>query len=237
MLRCEDVVLEIAKFLCLYEQAHTLGLTCVRVARVVWCHSKILLDSRELNARPDCMRHAASAADVGHLICLRYLHANRKALAKCGYPIVIPKSFHYSRKTVCLNAITNNHFDCFRYAFENGYPCDEGEMMMMANLGRLQFLQFAHEQGAPWCEATCCEAAINGHLDCLQYAHENGCPFDCCEIMECAISADQVDCLDYVIENCDSIDLKEAFTMATENVSVACLRYLREHYTVDLSCT
>ncbi len=53
-------------------------------------------------------------------------------------------------KTTCRYAAENGHFDCLRYA---------------------------HENGCPWDETTCRYAAENGHLDCLRYAYNNGCPW------------------------------------------------------------
>ena len=51
----------------------------------------------------------------------------------------------------CSNAAKNGHFECLKYARENG---------------------------CPWNAVTCSNAALNGHLECLKYAHKNGCPWD-----------------------------------------------------------
>jgi hypothetical protein len=47
-----------------------------------------------------------------------------------------------------------------------------------AKNGHFDCLKYAHENGCKWDEWTCKYAAGNGHFDCLKYAHENGCSLD-----------------------------------------------------------
>jgi hypothetical protein len=43
--------------------------------------------------------------------------------------------------------------------------------------GHFDCLKYAHENGCPWCISTCNFAIVRNHLDCLKYAYENGCPY------------------------------------------------------------
>lgn len=219
MFHCEDVVQEIAKFMCLHEQAQTFGVVCQRTARTVLFHFKAVTDLRDLNARPECMCSALSAAKVGHFACLRYVHENKEEL-------VVDVD---GNKWVCNAAILNNHIACFCYALDNGYPCDPGAVAHIVHRGNLELLQYAHEHDAHWDSRICDEAAWYGHLYCLQYAHEHGCPWDKNMIAIHCVRPDNIACLQYVIENDDSINLDQAIVCAIRNNSTRCLQYLRKH--------
>ena len=56
-----------------------------------------------------------SAAESGHLECLKYAHEN---------------GCHWTYFT-CIKAVSNRHFNCFKYAHENGCP---GSARLLCNL-------------------------------------------------------------------------------------------------------
>ena len=72
----------------------------------------------------------------------------------------------------------NGHFNCLKYAHENGCTWNEYACSGAAANGHLDCLRYLHDNGCPWNEYTCSNAAVNGQLDCLQYAHKNGCPWN-----------------------------------------------------------
>ena len=233
MLHCEDVVMEIAKFMCPHKQRQTLGLTCERVARPILLHSKTINDLLERNARPECMSSVSTAVKQGHLSCFRYLNENRAKLELLNeFPT--DKAF----ECVCWLAILTDHYDCLRYALKNDYPCDAYDVAMLAERGHLEMLQFAHQHNAPWDEVTCEKAAFNGHLHCLRYAHEHGCPWHEQTIMAFSIHRDDVNCLQYLLENCHQfspIGMERGVNLAVKFGAIACLRFLHAKKGVNVS--
>ena len=102
-----------------------------------------------------------TAAQKGHLDCLRYAHEN-------GCP--------WNWKT-CAHAAANGHLKCLKYAHENGCPCEEGTCMRAASYGHLDCLRYAHENGCPWDSGTVHWAISEEKWSCAIYAIENGCPY------------------------------------------------------------
>lgn len=124
-----------------------------------------------------------TAAQCGHLACLKFLHE---------------KGCSWSKST-CMWAAINGHIDCLKYAHENECPWDE-RTCKVAGEKQYVCLKYAHEHGCPWNEETCKEAAYQGDLKCLRYALHNECPCDSLTTYWATMES-QLDCLKYAHEN------------------------------------
>jgi hypothetical protein len=131
----------------------------------------------------------SSAAENGHLDCLRYAHENgcewnertTSFAAENGHLDCLRYAYENGCKWnvfTTSGAAENGHLDCLKYAFENGCKLDADTTYFAAENGHLDCLRYAHENGCEWHKDTIYFAADNGHLECLRYAIENGCPYD-----------------------------------------------------------
>ena len=126
-----------------------------------------------------------SAATDGNLNCLKWSHKNEK----CKW-----------YRDACTNAAESNHFECLKYAYENGCAWHKRVCEFSACNGNLEMLKYAHENGCDWDKDTCAFAAECGNLECLKYAHENGCEWDE-ETCSDAVRGNHLECLMYAHEN------------------------------------
>jgi len=126
-----------------------------------------------------------SAASLGKINCLRYLHEN--GVVHC-------------KKYICQYASSSGHLDCLIFAHENDYPWNEYCCSSAAAHGNLNCLIYAHENGCPWNFLVCDNASLNGHLECLKYAHENGCDWSIHTLVNAAENG-HLECLKYANEN------------------------------------
>jgi Ring finger domain len=97
-------------------------------------------------------------------------------------------------------AAKEGSMECLKWAFDNGYECNEYTTKYAAMGGHFECLKFAHEKGCPWNEETPALAAENGHLNCLRYSHENGCRWDIRTTLKAARNG-HLNCLSYAHEN------------------------------------
>ena len=118
------------------------------------CMEKLLEDNSPYN-----MDRAKSAAEHGHLECLKKAHNENGSM-----------------KDICNIAAENGHLDCLKYAHKNGCPWDEDATAYACESNSLDILRYLHENGCKWNQRVCENAAEYNHLQCLIYAHENGCP-------------------------------------------------------------
>lgn len=172
--------------MCVHEQAHTLGLTCVCIARSMLLHVKTIVNLRELPARPECMWSMWLAAEKGHVGCLRYVHENSEVV-DCKICLVC------NAGTVAEIASRGN-LEMLQYAHEHGVPWNEYACLEAAENGHLECLRYAHEHGCPWDESIvyCCIYSDNSK--CLQYILENDNSFDLKKINLWAMIHGKRDC-------------------------------------------
>jgi hypothetical protein len=74
-------------------------------------------------------------------------------------------------------AAQNGHFDCLKYAHENGCEwnnntCEAIVANHLLHDDSQQCLKYLHKNGCEWDAQACKHAALNGHLCLLQYAHK-----------------------------------------------------------------
>jgi hypothetical protein len=112
---------------------------------------KILLKFKDNELINECAR-------MGFLNLIKYLRS---------------KNYKWNTQT-CINAASNGHLDCLKYAHENGRPLYNFKKTRKCNWRcYLRYRPHHHRLR----QYNICEiAASNGHLDCLKYAHEKGCP-------------------------------------------------------------
>jgi len=103
-------------------------------------------------------------------------------------------------KTVCYNAAQYDHLECLKFAHEHNCCWDDKTTAIAAKKGNINCLKYAHENGCQWTSETCENAASEGHYNCLVYAHENGCHWD---EFTCAYAYQkgELDCFKYAFEN------------------------------------
>ena len=77
-----------------------------------------------------------------------------------------------------LLAAESGNLEVLQYARANGCPWDHGTCAGAAKGNHLEVLQWAHANNCPWDEMTCTNAARGGYLNVLKYARGNGCPWD-----------------------------------------------------------
>ena len=128
---------------------------------------EIDLDSSHFNHRA-----LFSAAEEGHLDCLKYLYKQQN-----------PK---YDWLLVEVTA-RHNQFDCFKWILKHAY-LDDDKIYEAAVLGGVEYIEWLHLQAngsfrtklswgkLRWSHSACTVAAEHDRLDCLRYLHEEGCP-------------------------------------------------------------
>lgn len=199
-------MIEIAKFMCFQVQANTFGLTCQHTARPVLV---------ERATHPSCTCSVLLAVARNHLACFRYYHENH----------AIDLS---TRDKVCRLAGAYDSMECFRFAYHNGYPCEQWTIADFAFSGKLELLKYVKEHGSRFGPYVGEYAAMQGHLDCLRYVYERGCDVDPNPgLVWIAIDHDRVNCLQFAMENARSIvDLEDCKQRALRNGRIECLTYL-----------
>lgn len=154
MFHCTDLCYEIAKFLCLQEQANTIGLASKSLART-------LLNSQQYLTDHTCQTHlnCSHAARVGHLICLRYLH-RVKQQDITGLDTVA--AFH-------------GHLDCLKYVHESGVAWSVLTIGCAAMTGHSECLIYAHKNGCPVDITMMYFCGL--HPQCVEYLRAQDCKF------------------------------------------------------------
>ena len=188
---------------------------------------------------PKNIAYCNTAAENGHLECLKFAHQNGcfwdkdtcKAAAGGGHLECLQYAHQNGcpwNQATCYYAAYGGHLECLQYAHQNGCQLNELVCEYAAENGHLKCLQYARQNGCPWDLETCDKAAYEGHLDCLQYAHQNGCPWDKCTLINCAFGGN-LECLKYAHQNeCpmeDSETLDGCCEMAASEGHIECLKY------------
>ena len=155
-------------------------------------------------------RTAETAAEYGHLDCLKFI-------CEHGCPL----------GTACLSAARGGYLDCLEYTYKRGEywpPCTSA-----AAAWNLECLTYAHTHGCPWDEETCSEAIEHENLDCFMYAYKNGCPCGDDVLADAGIlaaSEGNIDALMYLHQH--GLVLNEDIYEAA-NGWTKCIQYLIEH--------
>lgn len=103
----------------------------------------------------------ASAARWGSVECLAYVHQNGGTL-----------------DNVVLNASLSGNLPCIQYVYaQQGFTAHDAlSCGFMAHGGHFECLRFAHENGCPWDEYTLKNAFLYRQWSCFWYALTHGCP-------------------------------------------------------------
>jgi Ankyrin repeats (3 copies) len=173
-------------------------------------HLDCLKYLREIGA-PWRRRVCYFAARKGNLDCLKYLHEN-------GCP--------WDDDTVNA-AVMHGHMECLKYAYENGCPLNESLIHIAAYNNRMDCVKYLHEIGAPLNESACANAAVNGNLAMLKYLREIGCPWDHRTCSQAARGG-HLECLKYAHENGCPWDILTRLR-AQYNENADCLKYAEEN--------
>ena len=117
---------------------------------------------------------------------------------------------------ICYEATVNNHYNCLKYAHENGCPLTNEDMLLMCsdNIDKFKCFKYLSENGAYRAKYIALTACVNRNfvvvkycidnkffinewlcvylvkvnsLEYLKYAHENGCPWDCNTFICCMV--------------------------------------------------
>jgi hypothetical protein len=121
-----------------------------------------------------------SAAQYGHLPCLKFAHKN-------GCQV------QYIFSTV--RAIDS--LACLKYICENIASDPRTAVNPGANNGSVECLMYLHQRGVMMTTEDCVAAASGGHLEALQFSKEIKCPWS----SVVADSAATLDCLKYLLEH------------------------------------
>jgi len=112
-------------------------------------------------------------------------------------------------------ALYYNHFDCLKFAFENGcipnedgiskiFNCSYYKLALKEN--NIDCFKYLHKYGFKWDAKLFALVAKYGNLEIMKYMYKNECPWDC-ETIEAAISYNRIDCLKYLQEcGCYCVD-------------------------------
>ncbi len=106
--------------------------------------------------------HCATASDMGHLECLKYL-------CESGCP-------WDSRTTIW--AASSGELDCLKYACENGCPYNDITFYFAVENGHLDCVKYLHERKCSTGVDICTDAVSELQLECLKFLHENGYSWD-----------------------------------------------------------
>ena len=180
------------------------------------CMRKMLEDDSPYN-----LDRCKSAAEHGHLECLKKAHIENESL-----------------ENVCNIAASNGHLECLKYAHENGDKWDVETTAYACESNSLEILRYLHENGCKWNQRVCKNAAEYDHLQCIIYAHENSCPWDEMTLYK-AIQNDNVKCLEYAYENGCPSDIK-MINEACKSNNIEILKYVHKIMKLPfnkLSCT
>lgn len=182
-----------------------------------------------------------SAAMVGSIDCLRYVHTHgcrlidyqtcRRA-AKSGSIECLRYSFLNNCQwdhTTCAAAINSDSPECLRYACDNGCTLDTTAVCTVAaSSSSIQCLRLAHTKGFFMHKFdVCTEAAKAGSIECLQYAYEHGGSMDE-YICTNAIHAKSLVCLQYACNHgaIISVETTRECNVAAAVGALDCLQYL-----------
>jgi hypothetical protein len=152
------------------------------------------------------------AAINGRLSCLKYAYDNGvKFDVDIGYFVALEGHLHIL-KYICDNgydlsvvntldgAIEGDHFECFKYAFENGCEYDSAMIEIVIENDQLEFLKYAHETGWLVTEDMEFTAARHGRLEILRYFHLCGYKIEF-DVALVAARYNHFECFDFVVEN------------------------------------
>ena len=93
-----------------------------------------------------------------HFMCMKYIFDNHD------------KTFD------SVQAVTRGHFDCFKYAHNNGAPWREEIAVTAARLGKLDYLTYAFEEGGcpfyPYYQRVYDAVVENAHEECMEYLND-----------------------------------------------------------------
>lgn len=173
--------------------------------------AEALMYMHDLTGLPWDAVTSKSAAQVGSIACLKYLHAS-------GCP--------WDERT-CSSAARGGSLECLVYARDHGCPWDVDTCANAARAGSLECLTYAHEHGCPWDHITCNRTAVARSVACLRYAHEQGCPWNQ-ETIRLAALSNSLECLKYAHENGCPWDILTTVMTALEG-NLECLAYAHEH--------
>ena len=143
--------------------------------------------------------HYEIAAFHGHLECLKYIITiSMKCYEGCNW-----------NADTSASAAANGHFNCLKFAYENGCPVDSYTFEYAAEYGQIECLRYLIENCCEYIsreigEVLCANAAKNGHIKCLELLHEEEMRWastTCVCAAECALKYNQVECLKYAYEN------------------------------------
>lgn len=109
------------------------------------------------------------AVEHGHLECLVYL-------VEHGCPAVHSREDSFYNP--CTEAAFAGHMHILKWAYKQGYTCDEYTFEKAAASGRVDILEWLWEHGVPFDERVCAGAAEFGQLECLTWLRQRGCPWD-----------------------------------------------------------
>lgn len=185
MLRNNDIVGEIGKILCLHEYTQYIAVVSSNLACCVLLNATHITHLRDY--QPMCMTDILHAARIGHLQCVKYVHA-------CTSHIRTPPYL----SPVCWAATYHGHVDCLQFAHENGYLWESSVCTSAARRGHLNCLQYAHENDCPWDVYTAAEATR--HLPILKYVLANNCPRNA-QVFYYALGYQQLESIHYAKDN------------------------------------
>lgn len=158
----------------------------------------------------DCWHYyGRTAAEHGHLACLRYLH--RRISLVGDWPRT------NNRVNTIWPAVRGGFLDCIHYVLEHRIYGDAEDLKsacrIAASYCQLAALVCLRERGCFWDERTCSAAADANSLECLRYAHENGCPWTA-NTITAAAAADALECMRYAIDHGCPFDARAANALA-----------------------
>jgi hypothetical protein len=133
------------------------------------------------------------------------------------------KRYAWNSQTTGL-AAQGDHYDCLKYAIDNGCPIPE-----TIYLNSIQALQLFEDQGLEWNFNTCQNATKQGNLEVLKWALEKGAPVGEANAPYSISSPGIVDCLKYMMDNGALIEQPVYFV-----ASVEILKYFVEHIGISV---
>lgn len=246
-----DIVLEIAKYLCVPDRNRSLALVCQSWAIVILRYRTYIGDCHLTNhGHPGGMQDALIA---GHAHCMRMLYdhndlecwlipdTNCPALqrsaseyaASHGYLDCLQfllehngKQWDADAEAIC--AVEQGHLHCLRYLCENGYPPQTESVIATAVASQhFECVQYLHQvANASWIKFPNVQLSFYGNLRMLEYAHSNGYNITMIELYD-AIESDSAQCLQYLHQHNCPWD-EHAYCHAIACGSLACVEYLNK---------
>ena len=108
-----------------------------------------------------CCRNKDTAAENGHLECIKKLHSEE-----------VKWSFY-----ITSILAGKGYLECLEYLHSQGCEWTPSTTCAAAGNGNLECLKYLHEQGGcEWHSCTTYYASLSSKLECLFYCLENNCP-------------------------------------------------------------